>query len=86
MNKDVAQTDDEGEKDVSLEEPEELEDTEEFDEIEEPEELAEYICQIIKGFTADEIESIVLTGEEEAIEYEEKFTFNGLEDMLKSYE
>lgn len=35
------------------------------EEIEEPEELAEYICQIIKGFTADEIESIVLTGEEE---------------------
>lgn len=28
----------------------------------------------------------VLTGEEEAIEYDEKFTFTGLEDMLKDYE
>ena len=48
MNKDVAQTDDEGEKDVSLEEPEELEDTEEFDEIEEPEEVE--ILEGTKGF------------------------------------
>ena len=48
VNKDVAQTDDEGEKDVSLEEPEELEDTEEFDEIEEPEEVE--ILEGTKGF------------------------------------